>query len=120
MWISEQFAGKRETVACGIGKVTIGGGHSAVLAAGGEQRMLPVISPGGYYWVPQPGQRVLVLDEGGACVAGAVQPETDLAPGDILICAGEAAIRLATDGTVSITGQVYLNGVPMGGEANGN
>ena len=115
MWISEQFAERRAAAASGFGKVSIGGGRSAVLTAGREQRLLPVISPGGYVWLPQPGQRVLVLDEGGPCVAGTVQPETALSPGDVLIHAGEAAIRLSTDGTVRITGQVFINGVQMGG-----
>ena len=119
MWLSEQFAERREAASSGFGEVTIGADRSAVLTAGREQRLLPVISPGGYVWLPQPGQRVLVLEEGGPCVAGAVQPEAALSPGDVLIHAGTASIRLSTDGTVRITGQVYVNGVQMGG-GNGN
>ena len=115
MWISEQFAARQGSAAGGFGKVSIGGGQSAVLTAGREQRLLPVISLGGYTWLPQPGQQVLVLEEGGACVAGTVQPETDLAPGDVRIHAGAASICLCADGTVHIIGRVYLNGRELGG-----
>ena len=114
MWLSEQFAEAPDLAADGFGEVSIGGEHSAVLSAGREQRLLPVIAPGGYAWMPAPGQRVLVLQDG-ACIAGCVQGETDLQPGDVLIHAGTASIRLGTDGTVRITGQIYVNGVQMGG-----
>ena len=119
MWLSEQFAEAPEVAAAGFGEVSIGGSRSAVLSAGREQRLLPVIAPGGYAWLPLPGQRVLVLQEGGGCIAGCVQGEAELEPGDVLIHAGNAAIRLKTDGTVRITGQVYVNGVQIGG-GNGN
>ena len=42
MWISEQFAARQGSAAGGFGKVSIGGGQSAVLTAGREQRLLPV------------------------------------------------------------------------------
>ena len=120
MWLSEQFAETTETPASVIGEVSIGGARSAVVSAGREQRLLPVIAPGGYAWVPLPGQRVLVLNEGAPCIAGSVQGETELAPGDVLIHAGDSSIRLSADGTIRITGQVYLNDAPLGGNGNGN
>ena len=120
MWISEQFAETPEVAAAGFGEVSIGGARSAVMAAGREQRLLPVIAPGGYAWLPLPGQRVLVLNEDAPCIAGSVQGETALEPGDVLIHAGSGSIRLSADGTIRLTGQVYLNGVPLGGNGNGN
>lgn len=119
MWISEQFVKKPEAEAAGFGEVSIGGARSAVLSAGREQRLLPVISPGGYVWLPSPGQRVLVLKEGGSCIAGALQPETALMPGDVLIYAGDASIRIKTNGEIRLTGRVYVNGTQIGGEGNG-
>ncbi len=115
MWLSEQFASAKEETASGFGTVTIGGVRSAVMAAGREQRLLPVISPGGYAWVPRAGQQVLVLDSGGACVAGCVQEETELDPGDVLIHAGTGSIRLSADGTIRLTGRIIVNGVELGG-----
>jgi hypothetical protein len=44
MWISEQFAARQGSTAGGFGKVSIGGGQSAVLTAGREQRLLPVMN----------------------------------------------------------------------------
>ena len=120
MWLSEQFAEAPERPASGFAEVSIGGARSAVVSAGREQRLLPVIAPGGYTWLPLPGQRVLVLNDGAACIAGSVQDGTALEPGDVLIHAGDGSIRLSADGTIRITGQVYLNGVPLGGNGNGN
>lgn len=120
MWLSEQFAGSPEQAVSGFGEVTIGGASPAVKAAGREQRLLPVISPGGYAWLPASGERVLVLDGGGACVAGRVQPETALSPGDVMLYAGKSTIQLCTDGTIRITGRVFVNGEALGGTADGD
>ena len=110
MWLSEQFAMAPEAEAPGLGEVTVGAQRAAVKTAGQEQRLLPVISPGGFAWTPVRGERVLVQ---GGCVAGRVQDRTP-EPGEVLLYAGQSAIRLCSDGTIRITGRVLLNGVELG------
>ena len=110
MWLSKQFATAPAAEAPELGEVTAGAQRTAVKAAGQEKRLLPVLSPGGYAWTPTPGDRVLVQ---GDCVAGRVQDRAP-APGEVLLYAGESAIRLCPDGTIRITGRVLLNGVELG------
>ena len=110
MWLPEQFAAAPAAEAPELGAVTAGAERTAVKTAGQEKRLLPVLSPGGYAWTPSPGDRVLVQ---GDCVAGRVQDRTP-GPGEVLLYAGSAAIRLCPDGTIQITGRVMLNGAELG------
>ena len=110
MWLSEQFAAPPSPEAPALGEVTVGAERTAVKAGGTEQRLLPVLSPGGYAWTPARGEQVLVQ---GGCVAGRVQnlaPE----PGEVLLYAGGASIRLCPDGSIRITGRVLVNGAELG------
>lgn len=110
MWLSEQFAAPPEPEGAALGKVTVGAELTAVKTGGTEQRLLPVLSPGGYAWTPARGEQVLVQ---GGCVAGRVQ---DRAPesGEVLLYAGSASIRLCPDGSIRITGRVLVNGAELG------
>ncbi len=96
-----------------LGTVTLGGDPAAVLV-GGERRMLPVFSPGGYCWRPAPGDKVLVLKTGAEreepCVLGKAQAGDALAPGEVRVSGGgDAAVRVTGAG-VELLGQVRVNG----------
>lgn len=120
MWLSEQF--RRETSVEGtcFGEVTISGGKAAAKDAGREQRLLPTVSPGGFVWVPDTGDQVLVLREGAPCIIGRLQGEQpDLLPGEVMLYAGSGSIRLRKDGSIELTGKVIVNGEVLGGTGNG-
>ena len=116
MWLSRQTAGNRRTAAADRGRVTIGGMTPAVYS-GAERRNLPLFGPGGYYWRPEQGDSVLILktgEEGEApCVLGR-EAAGEVAAGEILIANGRgASIRLGADGSIRLTGALYLNGAPF-------
>lgn len=120
MWLSQQF--RKETSAEGtcFGEVTIAGGKAAAKDAGREQRLLPMVSPGGFVWVPDTGDQVLVLREGAPCIIGRTQPEQpDLLPGEVMLYAGSGSIQLRKDGTIELTGTIIVNGEVLGGTGNG-
>lgn len=120
MWLSEQFCASPPTEASGFGEVTIPGRKAAAKAADREERLLPLVSPGGFAWLPDPGEQVLVLREGAPCIIGRTQPEQEkLLPGEVMLYAGNSSIVLRKDGTIAITGRVLVNGVELGGAAHG-
>lgn len=96
-----------------LGTVTLGGDPAAVLV-GGERRMLPVYSPGGYRWLPAPGDKVLVLKTGAEreepCVLGKAQTGGALAPGEVRLSGGGTAAVHVTGTGVDLLGQVRVNG----------
>ena len=98
-----------EEAAVEVGQVTLGGDPCGA-AVGGERRLLPVYSPGGYRWLPRVGERVLVLQAGEdreePCVAGTVQQSGDLKPGEVEITGGGVTLRLGQEG-------LFLNGVAL-------
>ena len=57
----------------------------------------------------------MLKQEGEKTCAVGVRCGGDLAPGEVLIHAGQgdAAIKLGNDGTVELMGQVRINGVPL-------
>ena len=120
MWLSEQFCVTAPPEASGFGEVTIPGRKAAAKGADREQRLLPLISPGGYAWLPDAGEQVLVLRDGAPCIIGRIQPEQqDLRPGDVKLYAGSSSIVLHRDGTIELTGRVIVNGETLGGALNG-
>ncbi len=116
MWLAQQFCPTGQVLPSGFGEITIPAQTAAAMSGGQEERLLPVIAPGGYVWSPAVGQRVFVLREGTPCILGVHPPEEMLLPGEVLLYSGDAAIRLSPDGKIYLTGQVYLNGIAMGGE----
>ena len=100
------------------GTVTIGGSAVGVLSRG-EERSVPLASPGGYAWRPKNGERVLVI-KGGTLgeeryVAGsldAAREQDDLGDGEVRLYAvgGGASITLRRNGRVEIAGELYING----------
>lgn len=114
MWISEQFCTSPARESSGFGEVTIPGAQTAALGAEREERELPVICPGGYAWIPAPGEQVLVLRDGASCILGREQPmREELSPGDAMLYAGSCAIILRADGRIELTGRIFVNGTEI-------
>lgn len=99
------------------GLVTLPGENLGVWLEG-ERRGVTVYGPGGYRWAPALGEEVLVLKTGEwgekPCAVGVPADARGLAPGEVMITAGRASLRLSPDGRVEITGDVYINGSPVG------
>lgn len=101
MWMSAQG---RRAFAEGegrIGTVTMAGDNLAVRLEQ-EIREPEIYGPGGYFWTPQPGDRVLVLRGEGEspCVAGVSRGSV---PKKVTIAAE----------TVGFEGAVQVNGMPL-------
>lgn len=98
------------------GPVTLPGERAGAWLEG-ERRALTVYAPGGYHWVPALGDEVLVLKAGergeNPCALGVSAGGQGLLPGEVLITAGTAAIKLGLDGTVAVTGNLTVNGLPV-------
>lgn len=106
MWLSKKMAAKNaEEVSVG-GIVSVGGENPAVVTDG-ESRTLEIIAPGGLVWRPDVDQRVLLWQGN---VVGVVQQAASLAPGELLFYSKGASIRLGNDGSIRLTGDVYING----------
>ncbi len=121
MWVAGRLRRTeepQETTNAESGTVTIGGSAAGVLSRG-EERSVPLASPGGYAWRPKNGERVLLI-KGGTLgeeryVAGsldAAQEQDDLDDGEVRIYAesGGASITLRRNGRVEIAGELYING----------
>ena len=123
MWRSSRLRPAVPTSDADLGTTTIAGGSAGVLTRG-EVRDLPVYGPGGYVWQPAGGDAVLVIKGGPGgeeqCVAGAKQQVPEgMKPGEVYLHGpGDGAIYLREDGTVelrgtiSIRGQLVVNGEP--------
>ena len=115
------FLGKRERQErpAGMaltGPVTLPGDQLGVYLEG-ERRGVTVYAPGGYHWVPATGDEVLVLKTGERgekpCAVGVAAGGQGLLPGEVLITAGVASIKLGLNGQVAITGNLTVNGMPV-------
>lgn len=110
MWLSQNLVrGTSVQEKLQPGVVTVGGASPAVLTDG-EKRNLKILSPGGYFWRPATGEKVLVSGDDGGCVLGKLQEAPALAPGEIRIVTGAAIISLLPSGEIHLTGDIYLNG----------
>ena len=106
MWLSRRMAAETAAVADVDGIVSVGGEHPAVVTDG-ESRTVEVLAPGGIIWRPDAMQRVLLWQGN---IVGAVQQTADLAPGELLLYTRGASVRLGNDGSIRLTGDVYING----------
>lgn len=115
MFLSRKEAADRGGGAL-TGPVTVPG-ETAGAWLEGERRALTVYAPGGYHWVPALGDEVLVLKTGESgerpCAIGVSAGGQGLLPGEVLISAGNASIKLGLDGKVAVTGSLTVNGVPV-------
>lgn len=119
MWISSQTKGTIPGAAGGadLGVVTVSGREAGVYL-NGERRWLPVLGPGGVYWLPQAGEAVLVLKTGAdgesPCVlARQQQAPEDLQPGELELATRACSLRLTNGGSIELSGTVKVNGVEL-------
>jgi hypothetical protein len=118
MWISKQMRATSQTADADLGVTTIAGSSVGVVTRG-EVRALPVYGPGGYVWMPDSGETVLVIKGGPGgeeqCVAGTKQVEVPkgMLPGEVYLHGpGGGSLYLRQDGTVEIQGRLVINGQP--------
>lgn len=114
MWLAKSVRENEENVHADIGVVTLSGDPAGVYLDG-ERRSLPVYSAGGYTWRPKVGQQVLVIKTGdnqaGTYVVGTAQDDTQMEAGEVVIQSDSGAkIHWKADGSLELTGDVYVNG----------
>ncbi len=117
MWLSKREEQEKKGPDHALtGPVTLAGNEVGAWLEG-ERRGVAVYAPGGYHWSPQVGDQVLVLKAGERgeqpCAVGVAQ-SGGLSPGEILIEAGEASIRMTPDGNIALTGVFTVNGMMVG------
>lgn len=118
MWLSRQMRSASPTTDADLGVTTIAGDRVGVVTRG-EVRSLPIYGPGGYVWLPDNGNGVLVVKGGPGgeeqCVAGMQQepPPGGMRPGEVYLYgpAGNS-VYLRQDGSVEIQGNLIINGEP--------
>lgn len=115
MFLSERLkGGGLETGLGQVEAVSVGGADPTVAESGGQYGAR-LFGPGGVCWVPRRGQSVLVIKAGAmseeSCMVGAETPTEDsLAPGELRLFAEGCALELKNNGSIYITGKVYING----------
>ncbi len=116
MRLSKQMKPEVPTADADLGMTTIAGDSAGVVTRG-EVRALPVYGPGGYVWLPESGETVLVIKGGPGgeeqCVAGARQRQIPegMQPGEVyLFGPGGGSIYLRQGGMVDIRGRLLING----------
>lgn len=115
MWISRQMKKSTPTADADLGMTTISGERSGVLTRG-EVRALPIYGPGGYLWMPENGDQVLVMKGGPGgeeqCVAGMQQPPAPagMQPGEVCLQGRNCTVWLKRDGTVRLQGKIEIEG----------
>jgi hypothetical protein len=89
------------------------GGRVDVIGDGEERSGLPLLSPKGISWTPEPGDRALLVPyEGNYICLGVIQQEKS---DGLKISSGEAYIKLNKDGSVVINGLVISKEGQFGG-----
>ena len=119
MYLSEKL--KESSQEAGLGQVdTVSlGGSSPTVSEANAQYGAKLFGPGGMCWMPKRGQAVLVIKAGmlgeESCMIGAeTEASEDLEPGELRLYAQGCALELKNDGSVHITGNVYVNGKELG------
>ena len=112
MWVAgwlRRTEEPQETTNAESGTVTIGGSTAGVLSRG-EERNVPLASPGGYAWRPKNGERVLVIKGGTLGEERYVAGSLDAAREQDDLEDGGASITLRRNGHVEIEGDLFING----------
>lgn len=115
MWISRQMKKSVPTADADLGMTTISGERTGVLTRG-EVRALPVYGPGGYIWMPENGDMVLVMKGGPGgeeqCVAGMRQSAAPagMKPGEVCLQGKSCSVYLDRDGAVRLQGRIEIDG----------
>ena len=111
MWLSRRVMMEPGTEdPATLGTVSIGGTSPAVVTDA-EKRKAKVISPGGYCWNPAAADCVLVVKGNELYVAGMPQNGTmGLSPGEVMIYARGASVKVSNDGKIYLNGDVHVGG----------
>ena len=111
MWLSRRVMMEPGTEdPATLGTVSIGGTSPAVITDA-EKRKAKVISPGGYCWNPAATDCVLVVKGNELYVAGMPQNGTmGLLPGEVMIYAKGASVKVSNDGKIYLNGDVHVGG----------
>ncbi len=116
MWLSRRERRQSRYGGALTGPVTVSGRDVGAWLEG-ERRGVAVYAPGGYHWAPAPGQEVLVLKTGERgeqpCAVG-VADKSGLKPGEVLITGGKCSLLLGLNGTITVSGQLVVNGTQVG------
>ena len=116
MWLSRRERRQSRYGGALTGPVTVSGRDVGAWLEG-EGRGVAVYAPGGYHWAPAPGQEVLVLKTGERgeqpCAVG-VADRSGLKPGEVLITGGKCSLLLGLNGTITVSGQLVVNGTQVG------
>lgn len=117
MFLARRERQERRSGEALTGPVTLPGDPAGAYLEG-ERRGIAVYAPGGYHWVPDTGNEMLVLKTGQRgekpCAIGVATGEEGLKPGEILIKCGKASIKLTQDKRVEIKGWLVVNGEIIG------
>lgn len=101
MWLSGQQKRPASTGEGQTGIVTVGGANAAV-RLDSEVRGPDLYAPAGYHWLPNVGDRVLVIKGEGErpCIVGVKQ-------------GGEPAEVTIRAGVVALQGEIFVNGISL-------
>ena len=115
MWLSKRGEAALPDEYAGPGVVSIGGETPAIVSDL-ERRNAKLYSPGGYCWRPAADDKVLVIKSDTPCIAGKEQqmPE-EIKEAEVFLYSKNTSIHLKNDGSIHLTGQVYVNGQLLGG-----
>ena len=95
------------------------GGEEPAVISDGELRGAYLLAPGGIKRMPVTDEEQLIIScgDGQKILLGPVfDPETEeLETGEVQIKNGSACISLMPDGSISISGRVYINGSELSG-----
>lgn len=122
MWLSKKTLTPTQRDEAALGRVTVGGSEPGVYTQG-ERRGVKLFAPKGFIWKPKTGQRLFVaeLPDGCAVALGAEMENipVGMMPGEVYIKSEGASVLLENDGSITISGNVNvegslcINGIPV-------
>lgn len=105
-----------------VAKVTGVDQNTVQIRGGGEERVSIPLAGMGFGWLPQAGDRVLLVpfDTTYACIGVLQEQAAGVQPGEIRLRAGGGYIHLRNDGAVAINGVIITKGgeILTGGEGS--
>ncbi len=110
MWLSKKISqSKKKNSSCSA-EVTSSGSNITVQGSD-EYRDISLLAPEGIAYVPTRGKECVLLPIGNKVVAlGTAVSEKSLNEGEIMLYSGDGSITLKNDGSIHISGRVYING----------
>ncbi len=109
MWISQKMASINNTAnENSLGEITDSSGSNVTVQSAHEYREIPLIAPYGIAYVPDNGDKTVVIPVAGKNIClGSIVKDKNLNPGELMLFSkGGAKIILKNDGTVVINDTV--------------